>query len=118
MLRFIKVQHVGVSPNKRASLYRATHSKMFFVLVPQTVLIELILEEPCSKKLFIPILVTFKERLNKSEHLPGIERDRLSSIKNSFVLRQIDPVKGVILTNKEITKFTCMLRHDPTFQGF
>ena len=50
MLRFMKVQHVGVSPNKRASLYRATHSKMFFVLVPQTVLIELILEEPKSGK--------------------------------------------------------------------
>jgi hypothetical protein len=27
-------------------------------------------------------------------------------------------VKGVILTNKEITKFACMFRHDPTFQGF
>jgi len=71
---------------------------MFFVLVPQTVLIELILEQPRSKKLFIPILVAFKERLDKSERLPGIERDRLSPIKNSFVLRQIDPVKGVILT--------------------
>lgn len=118
MLRFMKVQHVGVSPNKRASLYRATHSMIFFVLVPQTVLIELILEEPRSKKLFIPILVAFKERLDKSERLPGIERDRLSPIKNAFVLRQIDPVKGVILTHKEITKFACMFRHDPTFQGF
>lgn len=117
MLGFMKIQHVRVSANKRASLYRAAHSMIFFVLVPQTVLIELILKKPRSKKLFIPILVTFEERLDKSERLSGIERDRLCPIKNSFVLRQIDPVKGVILTNKEITKFACVLGHDSAFRG-
>src|SRR6476660_1304012 len=117
MLGFAKFLNVIAFPNKRGALHCASHYTIFFLLIPQPMFIELMPDEACTKKLFIPIFITFNERLDKSERLSGIERDRLSPITNSFVLRQIDPVKGVILTNKEISKLACFIRHETTSPG-
>ena len=112
MLGLVKFLHVIAFPDKRDALDCAAHCTIFFVLIPQTVFIELMSDEPCTQKLFVPIFITFNERLNKSERLSGIESDRFSPITNSFVLSQIYPVKGLILTNKEITKLACFFSHD------
>jgi len=118
MFSFVKFLHVTVFPDHRDALHCASHYTIFFALIPQTLFIELMSDEPCTKKLFIPIVITLNERLDKSERLSGIESDRLGPVTNSFVLRQIDPVQRVILTNKEISKLACFVRHETTFAGW
>jgi hypothetical protein len=65
MLPFVKFLHVTAFPNNREGM-------IFVVLQPETLFIELMQDKTCMKKLFLPIFVTFKERLDKSERLAGI----------------------------------------------
>jgi len=118
MFGVVKFLHVTVFPDHRDALPCASHCTIFFALISQTVFIELMSNEPGTEKLFIPIFITLNERLDKSERLSGIENDRLSPVTNSFVLCQIDPVQRVILTNKEISKLACFVRHETSFAGW